>query len=663
MTAITKLSAAGTPFSKLTSGRYDGKTISSAFLNAVLIWQFDLWREGYAGATVEIFKEGTTTKAEVYTDLNLSSPASNPQVLLTQTLNGREFGKFTVSLYTPDAYYLVINGIESTGVFYPGIRSLASETATEAWVVSDKGGVERSAGERAGDTIHVRDFGSFLEVDGSTTENTTTLTAALGVAASANGGEVILPAGTFKITTINLPADVTLRGQGRDATVIQSEEADFVVTVTGDNAGMADMTLDGISLQSGSVGLYTVADDHLRLNEVMIKRFATGLKALGGTDHQYNQFFVDNCATNVELRGDQDASSTNLGSIFVGLAWNGGAITQSTSYGLYLRYIDLSIRELTIRDVSFTDNVGTAAISVEGAEQLIFEDCNFSGNTIRHLLTADVTANSVRNMEFRSCEFAGNEIKLGGSCIHTVFDRALLTGALSINANTPTYPILFRDCREYPTVTQTGNTDKIMRWSSNNYGVLRGQTTATVTTATVFRRTMEPGEVVHMDLFATAVQENSAAYGSIKKSAAAFGAAATLSWDTQTGNFTAGLVVTGGTSGATARIQSQTDAGVTGLLNLIRYAPGATTASSFVDNEIITDTGGGTATVDGLMVYGNSVVMLPVQFDHFALSAGATTWNVDVTTSGREVQVKVQGTTTGTIDWNVQVRQNTVISL
>ena len=99
MTAITKLSAAAVPFSKMTTGRYDGKTVAAAFQTAQLIWEFDLWREGYAGAIVQIFKEGTTTYADVFEDVNLSTPADDPQTLISETLNGRTFGKVWRTAY------------------------------------------------------------------------------------------------------------------------------------------------------------------------------------------------------------------------------------------------------------------------------------------------------------------------------------------------------------------------------------------------------------------------------------------------------------------------------------------------------------------------------------------------------------------------------------
>jgi hypothetical protein len=73
-----------------------------------------------------------------------------------------------------------------------------------------------------------------------------------------------------------------------------------------------------------------------------------------------------------------------------------------------------------------------------------------------------------------------------------------------------------------------------------------------------------------------------------------------LDFDAQTANFTNGLVITGGTSGATATIISQTDVGATGTLVLDNIT------GTFVDNEIITDSSTGSATVNGTMSWTNT---------------------------------------------------------
>lgn len=71
----------------------------------------------------------------------------------------------------------------------------------------------------------------------------------------------------------------------------------------------------------------------------------------------------------------------------------------------------------------------------------------------------------------------------------------------------------------------------------------------------------------------------------------------TLAYDAQTGNFTVGLKITGATSGATAIILQDSDSGATGTLTL------GSITGTFQDNEIITDTSTGSATVNGTLTY------------------------------------------------------------
>lgn len=73
------------------------------------------------------------------------------------------------------------------------------------------------------------------------------------------------------------------------------------------------------------------------------------------------------------------------------------------------------------------------------------------------------------------------------------------------------------------------------------------------------------------------------------------GALCELDYDAQTGNFTPGLVLTGGTSGATAVIVTDVDAGTTGTL-VIRKIVG-----TFQNDETITDSSTGSATSNGVI--------------------------------------------------------------
>jgi len=71
----------------------------------------------------------------------------------------------------------------------------------------------------------------------------------------------------------------------------------------------------------------------------------------------------------------------------------------------------------------------------------------------------------------------------------------------------------------------------------------------------------------------------------------------TLNYNAQTANFTLGAILTGGTSGATAVILEDADAGVTGTLTL------GTISGTFQNGEIITDSSGGSATVNGSLSF------------------------------------------------------------
>jgi hypothetical protein len=71
-----------------------------------------------------------------------------------------------------------------------------------------------------------------------------------------------------------------------------------------------------------------------------------------------------------------------------------------------------------------------------------------------------------------------------------------------------------------------------------------------------------------------------------------------VAFDGQSANFAVGEVVTGGTSGATGTVESQTDGGATGTL-ILEDATG-----NFVDNEAITGSIAGAATVNGTPITG-----------------------------------------------------------
>lgn len=76
----------------------------------------------------------------------------------------------------------------------------------------------------------------------------------------------------------------------------------------------------------------------------------------------------------------------------------------------------------------------------------------------------------------------------------------------------------------------------------------------------------------------------------------------TLNYDSQTANFTVGDILTGTTSGATAIILQDADAGTTGTLTL------GSIVGVFQDDELITDPGGGSALANGTVSFTYTVI-------------------------------------------------------
>lgn len=116
----------------------------------------------------------------------------------------------------------------------------------------------------------------------------------------------------------------------------------------------------------------------------------------------------------------------------------------------------------------------------------------------------------------------------------------------------------------------------------------------------------------------------------------------TLNYDSKTDAFTVGSVLTGGTSGARAKIVANTDNGTTGTLKLKML-----TATDFSTGETITDAAGGSATVNGAVTKQGPWMTLAVRWkmtiDAADIASGISgsitspataVWSMDRTQSG-----------------------------
>lgn len=607
------------------------------------IAEFDLWQPGYGNASVTIYVAGTTTPADVYEDEALTTPADNPQTLLSKVVDGVDYGKFLVPLYTAAAYELSIDGIDETGIQRPPITTLVGEDASGALVTAEGASEARSLEERAADVIWAQDQG---EIGISAATNSATLTAAIAAASAIGGGQVLLPDGTIVFNQITLPAGVVLVGKGKDATVLQSQVADKAITVSGDAAGFKSLTIDGVNLQTGSTGVYSEANDQTVFDTVLIKRFETGLHCKGGRYNDWWQVSIDNCVDGAKLHGDLASGS---GDEFRNNRWMGGLITTCTGTGLELSYEDAACSHNEIH-VGFESNTGTG-LKINGARHTDLRACWFSGNTVNWAIQDDslstVTDNDVIGIHFLGGEVEDGSSTFTGRCQDVLLDgMELIDGTFSLTLVDNAIAVI--DCTEGPDVTISGADG--LKWirqarSRDNPPASSGVTTdATVTTAWTYH--LQPGEVINVRAVVIGRRRNGTGYAAYHIARNAIRAGSTLNYDTQTANFTVGDILTGGTSGATARIQDDSDSGATGTLTLIDIV------GVFLDNEVITGALGGSALVNGTITDQNAALAGSTTSIQAAVESDAA-WAADFAVSAGDVHVQVTGAAAKTIEWTV----------
>lgn len=610
------------------------------------IREFDLWQPKYGAAVVRVYVAGTTTLANLFTDEACTQAADNPQTLGTLTVDGVIYGKFAQPLYTQQAYTLDINSADQTGVQRPPLTSIAGQDASTCPVTAIGGSVDRTLADRAADFIFAADYG---QLGGSAAGNTATITAAVGAAAAAGGGIVRLPPGNIVINTMTLPTGVILMGEGRGVTVLQSQAAADVLTLGGDRCGLAALSLDGINLVPGSVGVKAVGADETVFIDAEVKRFETGLHFKGGRRANWRDLYVTNCVNGAKLHGDINGGTAN-GDEFRHNTWDGGRVIQCTTVGIELSYEDRYCRHNVLSDIGFEDNTGTA-VRINGARYTELNGCWWTGNTKNlDVLDDSDTSKSAENTIVGL--FLGGGYMTGGTCTFTKTcqDVVLSRMALSSATLTMTVPvlnaILLEDCSE-SAVTIGGDGTKLARFHRIDVGATSGLTTdATATKGWAFE--LEPGQVGQFEALVIGRQRNGVNTAEYLSVVSAKRPGSKLDYDTQTANFTVGDIITGATSGATGRLIADTDGGTTGTLTLQDIS------GVFIDDETITGTSGGAAKVNGALVTQN-VVLLGAQADLRAREDVAG-WGIAFAANGPELELRVTGAASTTIEWQVHVR-------
>lgn len=651
MVAITRLSSIGISGAPQT---FADKTPADYPSQGFLVDEFDLFMQGYGDRIVSILRAGTTDLMPCFSDPSLTVSIPNPQVLTTRTDSlGNRYGKFSTHVYVPFAYELEISGSEESGVREVPIYTLSGEDATDAEVLAEGSVKTRTLSSRFADVIRAADYG---ELGTSSSTNAATIQAAISAASSNGGGRVLLPAAIIPFTSLQVPTSVILQGEGREVTVLESQFAGKVITLTGDAGGLASLQLDGVNLLSGSYGVFGRGLNEIIMDDVLVRRFNRNFVMQGGQNHIYRSLYSRNAVRCMELLGDLDSSGTGLGDEFSGLDWLQGEVSQSTEVGLMLKIVDKAVRHNTFRQVDFLDNAGAdAAVQLYGASWQHFEQCYWEGNTtnwkVRDNPDEDLELRQVSNMLLSGGQVVGGSCNFDGLCQDIILDGMELDGA-TLSMSTPENPVLLRDCTESDAVF-SGDTTKVQRFRTTSFGTVKGQTT-TSAAVQVWKTKVRPNEIIALQVTATAEQVDGAEYADWFIAHSARCAPATLNYDSQTANFTAGKTVQGQTSGATAIIRSDSDAGTTGTLSL------AQVNGIFVDNELIRETdGSGSATVNGSLVLGvvafvgTADTLRDSGSDVGAVPAG---YAIGFVALGQEISVTVTSGAAKKIYWNLDIK-------
>jgi len=217
-------------------------------------------------------------------------------------------------------------------------------------------------------------------VDYSNSDFVTVMNSAIGDVNSAGGGTIFLRAGVYTVNSaINIIiSNVTLKGEGKDATILRCGTATVNMIIKDDNTAttnfsIKDMTIDGNNISGQLLNLVDNTTGILLQNVKFTKGNSSGPQVIGGD--AIANVIIKNC----------DFTAANAGGDLIGLACNnllieGCYFTRTVSGGGLTFGLG---KDLKIINNHWVDYVGYGAISLENISG-DFENVLIQGNTFRN---------------------------------------------------------------------------------------------------------------------------------------------------------------------------------------------------------------------------------------------------------------------------------------
>jgi hypothetical protein len=173
-------------------------------------------------------------------------------------------------------------------------------SAIVGFIQAGAGAINRTLQSRLRDTVHAADFGAVV---GSASNQATAIQAAIDAMSVLGGGTVILSAGSYTTSTLNLPQDVFLEGQGKYATRL--------VATSGLNAPLINRagTSGSVINRGGVSGLAIIGSGKSNTGMIGIKNVYTNRGVFRDIDifGTYRGMWIENVwqdsLTNIHVHG------------------------------------------------------------------------------------------------------------------------------------------------------------------------------------------------------------------------------------------------------------------------------------------------------------------------------------------------------------------------
>jgi hypothetical protein len=234
------------------------------------------------GGKIYTYLAGTTTPVAAYTSSNGATAWTNPIVL---NAAGRVSGSGEIWLTADTSYKFLLRDSADvliatydniTGINGTGITSNASNVTYDP---AGAGAVATTVQAKLRESVSILDFGA--STSATAAANTTAIQAALNSGAKT----IFAPAGTYQFTTLTIPENVSLVGEGSTNTFFETATSAEAITFNGTyNTQLHGFTLNQTGAVQGK-GLYLIDQYFVTMIDVTTNGFQYGLYALQAIYH------------------------------------------------------------------------------------------------------------------------------------------------------------------------------------------------------------------------------------------------------------------------------------------------------------------------------------------------------------------------------------------